>query len=193
MTDSDNVCYRNENKGLSDFDSAINSPKLQAPCAGETPDSSAGLPICEWCGESFDPSSWEPYQRISRSGRFCGTSCARAYAASAGWKIRSHRRTCSSVSPLSKAERNQTRARTRHLIRMGRLAAPKFCTQCGAAGPLETHHVDYADPRLVLWLCPDCHRVENNRQRDAHKRSQGSSVSHDGQSPTAVGQKQDEA
>jgi hypothetical protein len=38
MTGSDNVCYSNENKGVSGFDSGIVSTKLQPACAGESSD-----------------------------------------------------------------------------------------------------------------------------------------------------------
>ena len=33
----------------------------------------------------------------------------------------------------------------------------KSCAFCGK-GNTEIHHLNYSDPELVLWFCPECHR-----------------------------------
>jgi hypothetical protein len=43
-------------------------------------------------------------------------------------------------------------------VASGRMTRPSTCSWCGSAGRIEGAHVDYADPYLVVWLCPKCHR-----------------------------------
>lgn len=42
-------------------------------------------------------------------------------------------------------------------VKAGRLVKSKTCTWCGAGGPIEGHHPDYARPFMVVWLCRRCH------------------------------------
>lgn len=42
-------------------------------------------------------------------------------------------------------------------------AAVTACQECGATGPLERHHPDYATPEIVQVLCPPCHIKADQR------------------------------
>ena len=42
--------------------------------------------------------------------------------------------------------------------RKGKIRPPLGCQLCaGREAPLQKHHVDYAAPLDVIWLCPKCH------------------------------------
>lgn len=152
-------------------DSSVhNMSEMSSQLQGESSQSSLFARICEWCGDTFDPSLW-PLWRMG-SGRFCGKQCACAYGSHVGWKHRVHRKTMWSVSGLTKAERNATRSRTRTLIRRGELVVPKRCMRCNKKRRLETHHLDYTNPALVRFLCHWCHVTENGIQRDAYRKLQ---------------------
>ena len=71
--------------------------------------------------------------------------------------MREHRaRTGDVPSDELEALKRRTRAHTHTLLRRGRLKRLP-CAECGAT-EVEAHHPDYADPRRVVWLCPDHHR-----------------------------------
>jgi len=57
-------------------------------------------------------------------------------------------------------------------VRAGRIVRPKACEQCGAVGPVEADHRDYAKPLEVTHLCRRCHRAlppaGGTRQAMAH-------------------------
>jgi len=36
------------------------------------------------------------------------------------------------------------------------------CISCGAT-QVESHHTDYGKPLLIVWLCPDCHDKEHQK------------------------------
>lgn len=59
--------------------------------------------------------------------------------------------------PVSETERRKgiTRAYTRVLIKRGKII-PGSCVICGDE-PAQAHHPDYANPRLVVWLCKSHH------------------------------------
>lgn len=147
------------------YDSAHKMTNCVSSREGESTQSSLFFRKCEWCAKTFSVGDWPRWKQ--GSGRFCDTKCARAFASSAGWRTRSHRITCWSASPLSKAERNAARAETRRLIRGGEIVVPARCQSCRKRKRLETHHVDYADPRNVLFLCKWCHQRANVAQRKA--------------------------
>lgn len=48
-------------------------------------------------------------------------------------------------------------ARTRWLVKMGKLIRPETCSKCGLPGKIEGHHDDYSKPEEVRWLCKLCH------------------------------------
>src|SRR5690348_14372188 len=57
------------------------------------------------------------------------------------------------ITPLDKA---WVRAETRKLIREGKVRLSS-CEICGTR-KAEIHHLDYADPSRVIWLCQRHHR-----------------------------------
>lgn len=61
--------------------------------------------------------------------------------------------------PDSERRKANTRSYTNVLIHRGTLAREP-CEKCGAEFA-EAHHLDYANPRVVRWLCPPCHRLEH--------------------------------
>ena len=73
---------------------------------------------------------------------------------------------------FDRPEQDRIARRFRHHVRTtwnpkGRIRREP-CQFCGAeestwgkarkAGPIEAHHVDYAQPFLVVWVCFTCHR-----------------------------------
>ena len=48
-----------------------------------------------------------------------------------------------------------------HAIEDGKLIKSPACQRCGAETKLEGHHLDYAKPLEVTWLCRPCHRAEH--------------------------------
>lgn len=47
----------------------------------------------------------------------------------------------------------------------GVLVRPEQCSQCGVAGRISGHHMDYTKPLEVVWLCHKCHRGEHKGER----------------------------
>lgn len=48
-------------------------------------------------------------------------------------------------------------------VRDGKVRRPDSCQSCGAVGMVYGHHVDYAKPLDVEWLCADCHGERHRR------------------------------
>jgi hypothetical protein len=47
----------------------------------------------------------------------------------------------------------------------GRLTKKFQCEQCGWTGETVPHHVDYAKPLDVLWLCRSCHKKMHDSKK----------------------------
>lgn len=54
------------------------------------------------------------------------------------------------------------RKKSRQLSAIGELQK-KPCEKCGSASS-EIHHPEYSDPRLIVWLCGNCHDREHIEQ-----------------------------
>lgn len=65
-------------------------------------------------------------------------------------------------SELEKKKAN-CRSITHYFVEIGVLVKPDKCN-CGNY-PVEAHHTDYDNPKLVEWLCRDCHRRLHKKQR----------------------------
>lgn len=59
------------------------------------------------------------------------------------------------MQPLAWRYWSQTLLNT--AVKQGAMARPAACATCGATGPVEAHHVSYARPFDVEWLCHRCH------------------------------------
>lgn len=74
-------------------------------------------------------------------------------------------------SRLKYPEKWRAREITRNALRRGDLVRPEQCQRCGSvptrsrAGlvQIHAHHVDYANPLEIEWLCSRCHRDEHRR------------------------------
>ena len=97
-----------------------------------------------------------------KSEYYCSPRCADIYVTPVGhdkppflskWKIRKRKE---ARDPLI-AIRHKTRAKTRDLIRRGRLKR-QVCAVCQSANTIP-HHEDYADPFSIIWLCAHHHKA----------------------------------
>jgi len=52
--------------------------------------------------------------------------------------------------------KNIARWFTRDKVRRGKLTKEP-CAFCGKE-QVQAHHIDYREPLIIVWLCPDCHR-----------------------------------
>lgn len=61
-------------------------------------------------------------------------------------------------SELSEEERRKanTRSYTNVLVRRGELVRGP-CKFCGSTENIQAHHLNYKNPRNVIWVCKDCH------------------------------------
>jgi len=50
-------------------------------------------------------------------------------------------------------------------IKFGRMRRPDSCVRCCVPCKPEGHHMDYAKPFEVEWLCRSCHQLEHFQQR----------------------------
>lgn len=68
--------------------------------------------------------------------------------------------------------KERVRGKTGRAIAQRRLI-PQPCEVCGVAPwdgyrrIVEAHHEDYAQPLLVRWLCPPCHRAHHRENAKA--------------------------
>ncbi len=67
-------------------------------------------------------------------------------------------------------ERRRARQILRSALKTGKLVKPAFCFKCRRGNlPIQSHHIDYHFPLMVIWLCEDCHneikkpRYDNRR------------------------------
>ena len=142
MTGSDNGCNVNQIKDLRDFDSAINSPKVQVPCAGETPVPCAHILICRVCEITFDSAD--------RRRRFCSDECRNRAAADSNCRRQAQHRQKFPTKELA-------RQALRNAVLLGTIRRPKRCEDCGDVVRVQGHHSDYSRPFYVTWLCRRCH------------------------------------
>jgi hypothetical protein len=149
MFGSDNVCYRNENKGLSDSDSVIKPTELQAPCAGESSELGFFARSCRQCAASF----------VTDDGRrwFCCDGCAHAAKAATNRRSQSEHRDRNPDKELA-------RQTLKNAILLGKVRRCTRCEACGGRKPTQAHHSDYSRPFYVTWLCRPCHaRLEDGK------------------------------
>ena len=58
--------------------------------------------------------------------------------------------------------KNLARWYANHEIRAGRINREP-CAMCGKE-QAEAHHSDYNQPLMIVWLCPNCHRVAHLKE-----------------------------
>lgn len=62
---------------------------------------------------------------------------------------------------LKQRGKEKVRYETRQAVWRGEIARQP-CRDCGAH-PAQMHHLDYANPMDIVWLCGPCHRNEHHR------------------------------
>ena len=60
--------------------------------------------------------------------------------------------------------RNKAKHFTNNRITAGLLQRTP-CIKCGKE-PSEAHHIDYHKPRLIMWLCMECHRNLHKKKEE---------------------------
>lgn len=88
----------------------------------------------------------------------------------AAWAQRNREAKNKTDREWKRRNRHKDRARgvVRRALAKGTLVKPKACSCCRrhSAG-LEAHHLDYARPLLVVWLCKRCHAAHHDWGRFA--------------------------
>jgi hypothetical protein len=71
-------------------------------------------------------------------------------------------------SKLRHPDRNRARGAVAYAVKMGVLARPESCPECGFVGKIEAHHDSYEKDRWldVLWLCRNCHSKRHQKYPD---------------------------
>jgi hypothetical protein len=81
-------------------------------------------------------------------------------------------------------QKNETREKTRQLIKDGSLVAKTTCEDCGESGLITVHHENYGDATAVTWVCWPCHR---RRHRNALSKRDGRLPWHFELPPVSIG------
>jgi hypothetical protein len=105
--------------------------------------------VCCGCGSTFT-------RKPCTKGLYCSVRCA----ASANAK---NRVTFTPPSTLKERAVAQRAARAALKASPTLTARSRKCQRCGEWGWNEMHHVDYAQPTLVLFLCVACHRRAHHK------------------------------
>ena len=63
------------------------------------------------------------------------------------------------------AYKHKARDKTGKLIKSKKLIKQP-CENCGSKKNIEAHHLDYANPLKIKWLCSVCHRAEHKKQAE---------------------------
>jgi len=63
-------------------------------------------------------------------------------------------------------ERLAAQRAANNALRDGKIGRADVCEGCGSSEcPVEKHHLDYARPLLVMWLCKPCHAIADKIRR----------------------------
>jgi hypothetical protein len=113
---------------------------------------------CAHCIGEFTPN------RKSKGGKNRGTYCSRKCAAHAP-----RNRDKGLFTPIStKAERVRANGLVNKRIKLGWMLRPTSCMWCDKSCKPDSHHPDYQQPDLVVWLCRSCHmKAHRNRFLEA--------------------------
>jgi hypothetical protein len=65
--------------------------------------------------------------------------------------------------------KKKARDYTNRLVRKGVITRATICYLCGGKDPIEAHHLDYHQPRMVEWICRPCHKKHHGNERKAEK------------------------
>ena len=95
---------------------------------------------CAHCGKTFGPVS-------HLVTRYCSQKCRSA-------SLRTEQKKPRQVATSQAKAAQSAVARA---LKLGHLARPNACTECGHTGRIEAAHYDYGSPLEVRWLCRSCH------------------------------------
>jgi hypothetical protein len=88
-------------------------------------------------------------------------------------RLKKYRSTKEGMEKISKAvykstKKHQNKQDARKVLnnnlKLGNIKKPKYCEACNKKKLLQAHHHDYTKPLDVLWLCNQCHSINDNRK-----------------------------
>ena len=115
--------------------------------------------ICVWCGDSFEKSQ----KRINQTEKLGKKHCCSRKCSSAlvNEERRSEPTTTNAANTRRDKEKFPEKDRARSLVRQaiksGKLIPLEECEFCGSENHVESHHPEYSNPFLLLYLCKRCH------------------------------------
>lgn len=81
---------------------------------------------------------------------------------------RSDCRKCQYARQISKRPpwRSRVYNKAHYAKKVGLLIPPSSCERCPSDGhPLQMHHPDYSKPLTIVWVCQQCHTIENQKKK----------------------------
>lgn len=121
--------------------------------------------VCVICSKKF-------YNLTERAAcdRNCELELRRIYARENYGECTEARRLTAQRMRLRFPEKARAREQLWHAVRKGLVSKPLECQRCGQVPPLRSngysgleghHHLGYANPLSVRWLCSACHGIED--------------------------------
>lgn len=118
-------------------------------------------PRCKECAKriALEWAAKNPERAKERSDKWRQAHRERYNARIRAWKNANQDRVKQHTAREREKDRHKIAARAAvfQAIRSGNLARPGACATCGARCTPHAHHVDYARPLDVEWLCVPCH------------------------------------
>lgn len=157
------------------------SPRKRRRSKPRPPSTSAETHWCSRCRKVLPLSKFSFRKRSGKPRSWCkACECAHEQQrrrqnpdrARARDRRNARRRQAARIAYESRPERRLKRAAYQVVywaVRSGMVEKPETCERCGAKPPprrLHAHHLDYAKPLEIVWLCSLCHGEEHRKTRD---------------------------